>query len=301
MNSFWTGWISFIVLGSIFGCAWLLWATRKSQKFHTETEETMGHSFDGIEEYDNPMPKWWLYLFMATIVFGLFYLFLYPGLGSYKGYLGWSSAGQWENEVADAKAIYDPLYAELAATPIEELVKNEDAITMGKRLFLNNCAVCHGSAAHGGFGFPNLTDNDWLYGGAPEKIKETITNGRNAAMPAWEAIVGTEGVTELANYVRSLSGQQNIDAEKAEAGAKLFQANCVACHGTDAKGNQAVGAPNLTDSTWLYGGTQQAVEMTLKSGRNGVMPTFKKTLGDERIHLVATYVYSLSKQTQKSE
>ncbi|WP_020409775.1 cytochrome-c oxidase, cbb3-type subunit III [Hahella ganghwensis] len=299
MNSFWTGWISFIVLGSIFGCAWLLWATRKSQRFHTETEETMGHTFDGIEEYDNPMPKWWLWLFLLTIVFGLVYLALYPGLGSYKGYFGWTSTGQWEDEVAAAKAKYDPIYAELAATPIEELVQNDDALIMGKRLFLNNCAVCHGSAAHGAFGFPNLTDNDWLYGGSPDKIKETITNGRNAAMPAWESIVGVEGVKDLAHYVRSLSGQQNIDANKAEAGAALFQANCVACHGADGKGNHALGAPNLTDGIWLYGGTQQAVEMTLKAGRNGVMPSFKQTLGDERIHLVAAYVYSLSKEEKQ--
>jgi len=294
MTSFWTGWISIIVLGSIFGCTWLLWVTRKSQRFHTETEETMGHTFDGIEEYDNPMPKWWLYLFISTIIFGLVYLVLYPGLGAYKGLLGWTSTNQWQAEVNKAEATYGPLYAELAAIPIEKLAKNDKALTMGRRLFLNNCAVCHGSTAHGGFGFPNLSDNDWLYGGNPDKIVETITNGRNATMPAWEAIVGTEGATQLANYVRSLSGQQNIDETKAHEGAALFQANCVACHGADAKGTQAMGAPNLTDSTWLYGGTQQAVERTIKSGRSGVMPTFAKTLGKERIHLVAAYVYSLS-------
>ncbi len=295
MTSFWTGWISIIVLGSIFGCAWLLWITRKSQRFNTETEETMGHNFDGIEEYDNPLPRWWLHLFMLTIVFGLVYLFLYPGLGSYKGFLDWSSTGQWQNEVDQAEATYGPLYAELAATPIEELATNEKALTMGRRLFLNNCAVCHGSSAHGGFGFPNLSDNDWLYGGTPDKIVETITNGRNASMPAWEAIVGAEGVSQLANYVRDLSGQQNIDEAKAHAGEALFQANCVACHGSEGKGTQAMGAPNLTDGTWLYGGTQQIVEMSVKSGRNGVMPSFTNTLGAERIHLVAAYVYSLSK------
>ncbi|AZZ91577.1 cytochrome-c oxidase, cbb3-type subunit III [Hahella sp. KA22] len=295
MTSFWTGWISFIVLGSIFGCAWLLWVTRKSQKFDTETEQTMGHSFDGIEEYDNPLPRWWLVLFMGTIVFGLGYLVFYPGLGSYKGIFGWTSVNQWEAEVKKAEETYAPIFAKLAATPIEELAKDDKAMKIGQRLFANNCAVCHGSTAHGATGFPNLTDNDWLYGGAPEKIKETITDGRNgSAMRAWKDEIGEEGVKQVANYVRSLSNQEDVDEAMAAKGAEIFAANCFVCHGKDGKGSHDMGAPNLTDGIWLYGGTQAIVEATVRNGRGGVMPSFKDKLGEERIHLLAAYIYSLS-------
>jgi cytochrome c oxidase cbb3-type subunit 3 len=285
------------VLGSIFGCAWLLWATRKSQKHNSETEQTMGHEFDGIEEYDNPLPKWWMHMFLGTIIFGLIYLALYPGLGTFKGLLGWTSTNQWEKEVDEAQEKFAPLYAELAARPIEELAKDEKALKMGQRLFANNCSTCHGSAARGNIGFPNLTDHDWLYGGTPEKIKETLTNGRNAMMPAWGAVIGEEGVQQVAHYVRGLSGQETINKDLAAKGQALFQANCTACHGAAGEGMEILGAPNLTDGTWLYGGTQSLVEMTLRGGRNGIMPSFKATLGDEKIHLLTAYVYSLS-QTQ---
>lgn len=295
MSAFWSGWITVIVLGSIIGCWWLLWVTRKSQTHDSETEQTMGHAFDGIEEYDNPLPKWWMYMFLATIVFGFIYLALYPGLGNYKGLLGWTSANQWEKEVAEAEAEYGPLYASLAAKSIDELLQDENALKMGERLFANNCAVCHGSAARGNPGFPNLTDDDWLYGGEFDKIKETLHQGRMAVMPAWEAVLGEAGIVQVANYVRQMSGQQNVDADLAAKGAPLFAANCAACHGADGKGMQILGAPNLTDGIWLYGGTQSIVEMTLRNGRNGVMPAFKDTLGEERIHLVAAYVYSLSR------
>lgn len=298
MSSFWSGWITVIVLGSIFGCAWLLWVTRKSQKHDSETEQTMGHEFDGIAEYDNPLPKWWLVMFMATIVFGLIYAALYPTLGNYGGLLGWTSHNQWQKEFDAAQEKFAPLYAELAARPIEELAKDEKALKMGQRLFANNCAVCHGSAARGNIGFPNLTDHDWLYGGTPEKIKETLKNGRNAMMPAWGSIIGEEGVIATANYVRSLSGQENVDAAQVAKGEAIFKANCAACHGPEGKGTQAMGAPNLSDGIWLYGGTQGIVEMTLRNGRGGVMPSFQQKLGDEKIHLVAAYVYSLSQNQE---
>lgn len=294
MSTFWTVWISVITLGSIFGCYWLLWVTRKNQPHQQETEQTVGHSFDDIEEYDNPLPKWWLYMFIGTIVFGLIYLALYPGLGSFKGFLGWTQEGQWQAEVDLAEEKYGPLYAELAATPIEELAQDQKAIRMGQRLYANNCAVCHGSTARGGLGFPNLTDEDWLYGGTPEKIKETLLIGRIAAMPAWEAIIGADGITQVSHYVRQLSGQETIDETLAARGAPLYAANCAVCHGSDGKGLQALGAPNLTDSIWLYGGTQQMVETTLRKGRNGVMPAFLDRVGEERVHLLAAYVYSLS-------
>jgi len=294
MSTFWTVWISVISLGSIFGCYWLLWATRKSQPHQEETEETLGHSFDGIEEYDNPLPKWWLYMFIGTIVFALIYLALYPGLGSYKGLLGWTQENQWQAQVDEAKARYEPIYAELVSQPVEALAQDYHAVAMGQRLYSNNCAVCHGSTARGSFGFPNLTDDDWLYGGSPEKIKETLLNGRVAAMPAWQAIIGNQGITQVAHYVRQLSGQETIDTELAARGASLYQTNCAVCHGTEGKGNHALGAPNLTDSIWLYGGTQQMVETSLRDGRAGVMPAFLEQLGEDRVHLLTAYVYSLS-------
>jgi cytochrome c oxidase cbb3-type subunit 3 len=296
MSTFWSIWITVIVLGSIFGCVWLLWATRKSQRFNESTEEKTGHVYDGIEEYDNPMPMWWFQLFMLTIVFALVYLIIYPGLGNWKGVAGWTSSGQWNEEVTKADQRYAPLYAELAAQSPDDLINDPEALGIGQRLFSNNCAVCHGSAGRGNIGFPNLTDEDWLYGGSHEKILETLLNGRQALMPAWQDALGTQGVTEVAQYVRSLSGQKNVDEKLAAAGAEQFATNCVACHGADGKGNPAFGAPNLTDGIWLYGGTQGVIEMTLQYGRKGRMPNFEKDLGKDRLFLLAAYVQSLSKE-----
>lgn len=297
MSMFWSIWISVIVLGSIFGVAWLLHITRKSQSTHAETTKTTGHSYDGIQEYDNPLPRWWMYMFWGTIVFALIYLVLYPGLGRFQGVLGWSSANQYEREVETANNTYGPLYAELAALPIEQLAKDPRAIKMGQRLFATECSVCHGSAATGSLGFPNLTDEDWLYGGDPQTIKTTITGGRKGMMPA-RGVAGnlndTE-ITQVASYVRSLGGE-NVDAQAAAAGKDIFfgKGGCMACHGMDGKGMAALGAPNLTDKVWLYGNSQQQVEFTIRNGRNGEMPAFGETLSKEKIHLLAAYVYSLS-------
>ena len=298
MTTFWSIWVSVIILGSIFGSWWLLHATRKSQTTDTETERTMGHSFDGIEEYDNPMPKWWLHLFIGTIFFALGYLVLYPGLGNYKGLLNWTSAGQHQREVELANQMYGPLYAELAQRPISDLAEDPRALKMGQRLFATNCALCHGSSATGAMGFPNLTDNDWLYGGDPEIIKTTITGGRNAMMPARGAAgnLSDAEVSQVAAYVRSVAGAEDVKPALVESGKTVFEGKgaCFACHGQDATGNQAVGAPNLTDNTWLYGSTQQQVEFTIRNGRKGQMPAFENTLDPEKIHLLAAYVYSLS-------
>jgi len=297
MSTFWSMWISVIVLGSIFGLCWLLHATRKGQTNTTETTETTGHSYDGIQEYDNPLPRWWLYLFWGTIVFALIYLVLYPGLGKFQGLLGWSSANQYEREVEVANSTYGPLYAELAAKPIEELATDPKAIKMGQRLFATECSVCHGSAATGSLGFPDLTDDDWLYGGDPDTLKTTITVGRRAMMPA-RGMMGNltdAEITQVAAFTRSLSGL-SVDPAAAEAGKEIFygKGSCTTCHGQDAKGIQAMGAPNLTDNVWLYGNSQQQVEFTIRNGRSGEMPAFGETLSPEKIHLLAAYVYSLS-------
>ncbi len=317
MSMFWTIWISVITLGSIVGCYILLRWNLTNYTGHPEGE-SMGHEFDGIVEINNPLPRWWTILFYATIVWSFFYLALYPGLGSFEGFWGWRSSNQdirsleesaqaridakeqgliveYDRELDYAAEKFDPIFEAYAQVPVEELVKNEEAVKVGQRLFMQNCSQCHGSDARGNMGFPNLTDDDWLYGGSGAKIKETLVNGRIAAMPAWIDAMGEQGIKETVAYVLSLSGremEENHDA-LAEAGKARFMA-CAACHGMDGKGNQMLGAPNLTDNTWLYGGSERAITETLTYGRNGVMPSFKKTLGDNKIHVVATYVYSLS-------
>ncbi len=303
LSTFWQVWISVIVLGSIIGCGVLIMYTSKGMR-KEETGDTTGHEYDGIQEFDNPLPRWWVFMFWGTIVFGLGYLGAY-GLGNYSGFLtlevegeqvAWTSENQWKAEVEAFEKEIAPLYAKYSDTPVKELIKNEDALQTGQRLFKSNCSVCHGSTAKGALGFPNLTDNDWLYGGTPRKIKRSITNGRQGAMPAWEGVLGDAGVISMTHYVRSLSGLKH-DAAKAAESAPVFTQNCAICHGADGAGKTMMGAPNLTDETWLYGGSSKQVEFTLRHGRNGKMPAHKEILGNNaeaKIHLLTTYVYSLS-------
>lgn len=295
MTSFWSVWVSVIIIGTVLGSAWLLIATRKSQTTDTETEQKMGHSFDGIEEYDNPLPKWWFHMFIATVIFGLVYLALYPGLGNFKGFLGWTSTGQWEQEVKQAEEKYTPIFEAYAAKPVEELAKDAEAMKVGQRIFANNCSVCHGSTGRGALGFPNLTDDDWLYGGSAEAIKTTIMHGRTGQMPAkgLNPAMDKTDVSNLTHYLLSFSGRSD-DKAAVEAGAAMYQTACAACHGGDAKGNQAVGAPDLTDNVWLYGSTASKISQTITYGRAGVMPAQKDMLSENKIHLLAAYVYSLS-------
>lgn len=305
MTSFWSWYVTLLSLGTIAALVWLLLATRKGQR-RDSTEETVGHSYDGIEEYDNPLPRWWFMLFVATVVFALGYLALYPGLGNWKGLLpgyegGWTQVKEWQREVDRANEQYGPLYAKFAAMPVEQVAQDPQALKMGGRLFASNCSVCHGSDAKGAYGFPNLTDHDWLYGGEPETIKTTILGGRQAVMPAWKDVIGEEGIRHVAGYVRSLSGRdvpEGIDSD-IEQGQKIFAANCVVCHGPDAKGIQAMGAPNLTDNVWLYGSSFGQIQQTLRYGRNGRMPAQEAILGQDKVHLLAAYVYSLSQQSEE--
>ncbi len=253
----------------------------------------MPHAYDGIEEYNKPLPRWWLNLFYITIVFAIVYLVLYPGLGSYQGTLGWTKEGAWKKEVETSDAKLAPLYAELMSKSIVELSGDEKANGIGQRLFANNCAVCHGSDAKGAIGFPNLTDSDWLYGGAPENIEQSILNGRQGAMPAFGAMLDEKTRQAVKHRVLSLSGREH-DADLARLGDATFSTVCAACHGAEGKGNTAMGAPNLTDGIWLYGGTHGAIDDTLKNGRNGRMPAHSEILGAEKAHVLAAYVYSLS-------
>ena len=307
MTSFWSWYVTVLSLGTIAALVWVLLAVRKGQR-QDSTDTTTGHDYDGIVEFDNPLPKWWFMLFIGTVVFALGYLVLYPGLGNWKGVLpgypdGWTGVHQYEKEMAKANELYGPLYAKYSAMPVTEVAKDEQALKMGNRLFASNCAVCHGSDAKGAYGFPNLTDNDWLWGGEPETIKTTIMEGRNAAMPAWGPVIGEEGVRDVSAYVRSLSGLKNpedagIDIAK---GQQVYSTTCVACHGPEAKGNPLMGAPNLTDKTWLYGSSFNQVQQTVRYGRHGHMPAHKNTLGNDKVHLLAAYVYSLSHPTAEAE
>ena len=298
-SEFWSVYISVITVVSILACGVFLWRLSTKRLAAGQKADVMGHVWDGnLEEYNNPLPRWWMWLFYITIVFGLTYLVLYPGLGSFPGLLKWSSHGQYDAEQAKAKEKYEPIYAKYAAMAIPDVAADPQAREIGQRLFLNYCAQCHASDARGGRGFPNLTDNDWLYGGDPDTIVATITNGRTAMMPPWGSVVGDQGVEDLANYVKALGGRPH-DTLRAAHGKELFQANCVACHGADGKGNQALGAPNLTDDIWLYGGSEATLMETIGKGRNGTMPAWGTFLGPEKVHIVAAYVYSLSHPSGK--
>ncbi|MCE1239303.1 MAG: cytochrome-c oxidase, cbb3-type subunit III [Azonexaceae bacterium] len=291
VSDFWNLYVIVIVLVSILACAVLLVVQGKA----TFTPgKTMGHVWDEtLEEYNNPMPKWWSWLFVITVVFALVYLALYPGLGNFKGMLGWTSAGQHKAEVEKMDAAVKPLFDKYLAMDVQAVAADKQAMEMGKRLYLTYCMQCHGADARGAKGFPNLTDSDWLYGGAPEQIKETITNGRMGVMPP-HAQLGADTVKDLANHVRSLSGLPH-DSVRAARGATAFtEAGCVGCHGMDAKGNQAVGAPNLTDKIWLYGSSEATITETINNGRQNKMPAWKDFLGEAKVHLLTAYVFSLS-------
>ena len=293
-SDFWHWYIAILTVLSILACVWLLrWMTSGHKK--TDQVEDTGHVWDGdLTELNNPLPRWWLGLFYITIAFGGFYLLLYPGLGSYAGILEWSSKTEYEQEVAKVEAEVGPLFARYQQTAILDLIKDEDAIKVGERLYANYCATCHGSDARGARGYPNLRDNVWIWGGDPANIKTTIMQGRQAAMPAWEGPLGGEsGVDEVAQYLLSLSGRATI-AELADKGKAKFDIFCVACHGPTGTGNPALGAPNLTDDVWLYGGSITRISQSIAKGRNGKMPAHADFLGEAKVHLLAAYVYGLS-------
>ena len=292
-SEFWTVYISVITIASIIACGLLLWRLSTTRLAVGEKADVMGHVWDeNLQEYNNPLPRWWMWLFWITLVFSVAYLILYPGLGSFPGVLHWSSAGQYDQEMARAKERFEPIFAKYAAMDIKAVAADPQAKEMGQRLFLNYCAQCHASDGRGGRGFPNLTDNDWLYGGDPQILVTTIENGRSGVMPPWPQL-GDEGIKNVAHYVMSLSGRTH-DNVRASQGKEIFATNCVACHGVDGKGNQAIGAPNLTDDVWLYGGGESTIIETVTKGRNGVMPAWAEFLGPNKVHLLAAYVYGMS-------
>ena len=298
-NNFWSVYIAAVTLIGILGCLLLLVLVAR-KKVIPSTDNTTGHVWDeDLRELNNPMPKWWMGLFVITVIFGLAYLVAYPGLGAFNGKLDWSQTGAYDKEMEKARADLEPMYAKFVSMPTEEKAKDPQAMAIGERLFMNNCAQCHGSDARGGKSFPNLADGDWLHGGSPEKIKETISNGRIGMMPPMAAAVGTgEDVRNLANYVLSLSGSPH-DAVKASLGKSKFVA-CAACHGMDGKGNPALGAPNLTDDIWLHGWGEAAIVNIVNNGKHNEMPAQKDKLTEAQIAVLASYVWSFSNvKTQK--
>lgn len=299
-SGFWSYYISFIVIGGIVGCLVLLLVTSKV-KTMSDTDNTTGHVYDeDIVEMNNPLPRWWMWLFVLTCIFGIFYLIAFPGLGTNKGLLGWSGVGQYEREVAETNKRLAPIYAKFTAMKAEDVAHDAKAMAIGERLFMNNCSQCHGSDAHGSKGFPNLTDNDWLHGGSPEKITETITLGRHGVMPPMQAAVGDQDdVKNVANYVLSLSDSKH-DKARAALGKEKFVI-CAACHGADGRGNQAIGSPNLTDNIWLHGFGEAAIIERINLGKDNQMPAQGERLSPEQIHVVAAYVWSFSNVAKKSD
>jgi cytochrome c oxidase cbb3-type subunit III len=298
LHSFWSNYIAIITLVGIFACLVLLIVTAKKKVAGTG-DNTTGHVWDeDLRESDNPLPRWWMWLFVLTIVFGLGYLYYYPGLGAYEGQLKWSERSEYEAEVqAEAKRI-EPLYTKFMGMKPEDLTQDPQAVGIGERLFLNNCAQCHGSDARGNKGFPNLTDADWLHGGSADKIKESIAKGRVGQMPAMAAAVGgPEDMRNVAHYVLSLSGSPS-DSVRAQLGKSKFGA-CAACHGMDGKGNQALGAPNLADDIWLHGWGENAIINIVTHGKTNAMPAQEGKLTEAQIHMLTGYVLSLSSAAKK--
>jgi len=297
-SKFWE-WYIFIIVGLSFAfCfALIIWMSRGKKPTRVESH---GHVWDGdLEELNNPLPAWWLYMFYITLFFGIAYLLIYPGSGVFAGGFKWSEVGQYEQEMQVAERKYGPLYEKYRTQDIKLVATNPEALKMGQRLYMTYCTACHGSDAGGGPGFPNLRDKDWLYGGQPETIKASIAAGRIGVMPPWGAVLGNEGVHNVSEYVMRLSGRK-VNTEAADAGKEKFQQLCSACHGKDGKGNPALGAPNLADNIWLYGGSQAAIMKSISDGRSGRMPAHGEFLGEAKVHLLAAYLYNLSSKESKA-
>ena len=292
-SGFWSLFVAGVTLVSVVACGLLL-ASLSKRKVASDPDKTSHVWDEDLDEYNNPLPRWWIWLFWITIAWGLGYLWLYPGLGSWQGSLKWTSATEYQEEVKVAQDRYGPLYARLAAVSLEQLAGDPEAKVVGQRLFITYCSQCHASDARGSKGFPNLTDDDWLHGGTPEAIRKTILDGRKGAMPPMGAGLTTAQVKDIASYVRSLSALPH-DAAAAGRGKPLF-ARCAGCHGAEGKGNAALGAPNLTDKVWLHGSTEASIVETITMGRTGVMPPHREFLGEQRSHILAAYVYGLSQR-----
>lgn len=300
-SNFWHWFIVILVVLSFVGIILLVYWMSENKKAYQKEAKTMGHVWDGdLSELNNPLPLWWLGLFILTIVFGVGYLVLYPGMGNFTGLLGWTQEGQYDKEVKLAEDKYGPVYKQYQKEDLRTLVHNRQAMRTGARLFGTYCSTCHGSDARGAPGFPNLRDRDWLYGGDPETIKKSIMDGRKfGIMPPWgAALKANDGLFNVTEYVLGLSGHK-VNTTAAGLGKEKFKQLCAACHGPNGRGDKNRGAPNLTDNVWLYGGSQATVMESIAKGRNGKMPAHRELLGEAKVHLLAAYIYSLSAENLK--
>jgi cytochrome c oxidase cbb3-type subunit III len=296
MTAGWGTFVALLVLINVVGALWLLFATAKRPT--QQEEDTTGHVWDvDLTEYNKPLPRWWLGLFLLTVVFAAGYLVFYPGFGAVAGTLGWTQTGEVKADLAENNRRLEAVFSRFRDSSVEELEHNPEALNFGRNVFVNNCAACHGSDARGAKGYPNLTDNDWLFGGAPDQVLTTILNGRGGVMPPLGAALGEQGVNEVANYALSLSGGKS-DPALAEAGKVRFVTICAACHGPEGKGNIVMGAPNLTDNIWLYGSTLDDIKASVRDGRSGKMPAWGEILGKDRARLVQAWVLAQSSSTE---
>lgn len=300
MSEAWSLYVALITLASIIACAVLLKAFSTERAAPDDRVGTTGHVWDeDLAEWNNPLPRWWMWLFYISVAVSLAYLVLYPGLGSYGGYYSWSSRGQYQDETAQAQAQYGPIFDKFLKQDLKAVAADPEARGMGQRLFLTYCAQCHGSDAGGAKGFPNLRDKDWLWGGDSDVIKASIANGRTGVMPPLGAALGSdEDVKDVAHHVLSLAGRTH-DGLRALRGKSKFETICAACHGANGQGNIQIGAPNLTDDVWLHGGSEAAIIESISKGRKGAMPAHKNFLDEGKIHLLTAYVYGLSQEGQK--
>jgi len=304
MSTAWSWFVIVMIAFNIGGCAWLLWWTARRRPGDPAPTDT-SHVWDGnITEYNKPLPRWWINLFYLTIVFGIGYLFWFGGLGKYAGYSQWSSRGEHARDKAAADAQLDETFARFKNQPIDVLARDPQALVLGRSIFGNTCAGCHGSSAQGAIGYPNLSDDIWHWGGTPDRVLQTVLDGRDGVMPPWGKVLtgmgGDNAVEYVAAYVRTLSHPDELSRDfLAAQGKPLYDNICVACHGIDGKGNQQMGAPDLTDRYWLYGDSSEAIARSIRDGRHGVMPSHRVLLGDTRARLVAAYVWSLSNPPRK--
>ncbi len=299
MTAFWSWFVAAGTIVFIIWCVWLIGWSAKQGPQNKSDEDLVGHKWDGdLEEWNNPAPKWWLYLYFITIAWAVGYMVIYPGIGAFDGVAGWTSESQYEQEMQRAEERYAPIYEKFAAMDFDALTQDEEALALGRSLFASYCTTCHGSDARGAPGYPNLTDGDWQWGGTEQDIITTITNGRIAVMTPWAQILGSdEAVDNMVRYVQSLSGLVEYDQSEVNAQASAqaqFTTFCAACHMPTGVGNPVLGAPNLTDDVWLYGSDADTIRTAIEQGRNGQMPPHGEFLGENRTRILAAYVKSLS-------
>ncbi len=289
MSTFMHLFVVVLTVASILGCLWLLLAQSRG-KTGPETTHVWD---DDLTEYNNPLPRWWLHLFLLTIAFSVGYLVFYPGLGTVQGRLGWSSEAEMQARLDELTAQRQAQYAPLSGLPVAALVDQDSARNLGRAVFVANCAGCHGTDARGAIGFPDLTDGDWLYGNSAEAVMTSIRQGRNGQMPSFLGVVSPEKLDALLAFLPYWSDPE-LPAARREAGMKAFSGTCSACHGADGQGNPLLGAPNLTDDVWLWGRQREQIRHSIMFGRQNGMPAHDHLLSEDEIRVVAAYVLSLS-------